>query len=112
MGLKMLVAYTGSVAWLMGTSDGTEWGALAPVTGVVGMIVAYTWPIVKPLLGLSYLTKYQKCLASHVLMVYLFIFFMAHMALGDMGAATFDLAFVILVALQKMSCGSAAPAKK
>lgn len=108
MGLKMLVAYTGSVDWLMSTSDGSEWGALAPVASIVTMIVAYTWPIVKPLLGLSYLTKFQKCLATHLLYVYLFLFFIAHMALGDMSAATFDLAFVIVVTLQKMSCGAAA----
>lgn len=99
-GLNMLSNYSGMVDFMLSSAGKPGLEALQPLTDVVAMAVAYSWPIVKTLVGLSFLTKFKKCIATNVLMVYLFMLFMGHMLAGDMGPAT--LVFVVVLGVVAM----------
>lgn len=105
VGIKMLMDYSGSVSFMMAVSDAVQFGALTPLTDLLGQLVAYTWPIVAGLIGLSLLACYKKCWAISIFMLYLLLFALAHLWTGDITGASFDLLFVIIASMSKVCCG-------
>jgi hypothetical protein len=103
LGLNMLFTYTGSAAYMMGVAGkmSTTFGSLWPIVEVFSNIVAYTWPIVATLIGLSYLTCYKKCIASCVFLCYLALFSLAHLWTGDMTGAIWDVLVALFVCVMK-----------
>ncbi len=97
MGLTMLLGYQGSVDYLMNASGNPQLGMLMPVKNVVAMLVAYSWPVVKPLIGLSLLTGIKKFWSLTALYVYLLLFLLSHMMASDVSGASFVLLMVLFV---------------
>ncbi len=98
-GLNMLLNYQGSVDFMMAAAGKPGMAALHPLSDVLTMAVAYSWPIVKPLIGLSFLLCMKKCWATMALYVYLLFFLLGHMMAGDMTGGTF-----VMVTTLFLSC--------
>ena len=78
MGLKMLMDYQGMVGIMMGVGGNVDLGAVTPLGDLIAQLIAYTWPVVSTLIGISLLTSYRSCLAKMVFVVYLLFFALAH----------------------------------
>jgi len=100
-GLNMLSNYTGTVEFMLSMAGKPSMAALAPVSDLVSQLVAYTWPIVKPLLGLALLMNFRRCQAIQVLLVYLLLFLLGQLMAGDMTGGTFTLLFAFFVCSMK-----------
>jgi len=101
IGAYMLGHYTVTVNYMMGVGGKVDLGSLMPVANFISQIVAYTWPIVATLIGLSYLACFKRCLATCVFMCYLVIFATVHMWTGDMTGAIWDVLIALFVSVMK-----------
>ena len=97
MGLGMLYQYTTMVNTMLTATPQLGLGGFDVVVKYLGQLVAYTWPFLAALVGLSYLVDYKKCWASLFLMIYLALFTLAHVWGGQIAYATYDLLFAFFV---------------
>jgi len=103
LGVGMLVSYTATVDFMMSVADKSTY-----IPQILAQIVAYTWPVLATLIGLSLLTKFFKHWAILALVVYLLVFTIAHLWAGDQIGAIWDVMFVMYLGIMKglhgMSC--------
>jgi len=106
LGINMLFTYTGSVNYMMGVANNMPFtGMVGTAAEIVSQVVAWSWPVVATLVGLSLLTCFRKCWATTVLVAYLFLFVLSKLWTGDIPGATWDLLVVIYVMMMTAYCG-------
>lgn len=97
-GLNMLMSYEATVSFMTGIGSNMPFeGVLGTLAEYVSIAVAYSWPVVSVLIGASLLACYRKCAALMTFAVYLLLFVLAHIWVGNMVGAIWDILFVVYI---------------